>query len=298
MPYHPESMKRARSTISDPVTTATDQSLFTAFRDATGMGIRLISAGCPETSKPLASADNPFCALLVSMNPESKPCSRWCEAATGLAKRRTPLIQQCRAGLMHVIAPVVREGLHVATLEGGQVFCRRPAEGDFNSVLDRFPGWREQEHLPKLRTAYFQTPVLNAKQLEAAVHLLSRLSESVTEALLRQTTAGETSHSRHIERARAFLDAHLTETITLRQVARHVNLCPAYFCRLFKRESGCTFFGYLAQARVQRAQRLLHCSSRPITEIAYAAGFHSLCHFNHVFKGYTGFTPTQYRAQQ
>ena len=259
------------------------------------MGIRLTGAGPVGRVRPLVSAENPFCELLAGVSSETRRCPGWCEARRELAAGGGPRVSRCGVGLMHLTAPVVRDGMHVATLEGGQVFCRRPVEGDFDCLLGRFPGWREAD-LSRLRAAYFATPVLAPKQWQAAVTLFEGIGQALSLELLRQVAAGTGSGSGHIERARAFIAAHLAEAITMRQAARHVRLCPSYFCRLFKRENGRTFFSYVARARVERAQRLLRCSSRPITEIGYAAGFQSLWHFNHVFKKYTGLTPTQYRA--
>jgi AraC-like DNA-binding protein len=116
------------------------------------------------------------------------------------------------------------------------------------------------------------------------------IGQWVSEGLLRQAPASERRGARYVERARAFIETRLAERVSMRQAARHVNLCPAYFCRLFKRESGQTFSSYLARARVERAQRLLQVSAKSITEIGYAAGFQSLWHFN------DGFSPNSISA--
>ena len=260
------------------------------------MGIRLLRSGSEGPCEILLSADNPFCHLLVDKSAEAKPCSRcrWALATPG--QIAVPLAERCGAGLIHVVAPVVKDGVQVATLEGGQVLCSRPAEKDFEAVLRRFPCWREQNDLPKLRMAYFQTPVLSRNQLEAAVHLFSIVGQSLSVELLQELATGVSRRATHVERARAFIKERLGEPITMRKVARHLNLCPAYFCRLFRRQSGRTFVSYLARARVQRAQYLLRYSSKSITEIGFGSGFQSISHFNHVFKRHTGLTPTEYRS--
>lgn len=57
-----------------------------------------------------------------------------------------------------------------------------------------------------------------------------------------------------------------------------------------------TFTEYVARSRVERASDLLAHPEKQIAESAFACGFESIPHFNRVFKKYTGFTPTQYRA--
>lgn len=57
-----------------------------------------------------------------------------------------------------------------------------------------------------------------------------------------------------------------------------------------------TFSEYVARCHVNRARELLHDPRLPVTEVAFAAGFQSIPHFNHTFKRVTGLSPNGYRA--
>jgi AraC-like DNA-binding protein len=57
-----------------------------------------------------------------------------------------------------------------------------------------------------------------------------------------------------------------------------------------------TFSEYVARCHVDRARQLLHDPDLRVTEVAFAAGFQSIPHFNHTFKRYTGLSPKRYRA--
>lgn len=103
------------------------------------------------------------------------------------------------------------------------------------------------------------------------------------------------SHRAAVDRAMTFISTHFTEDLTVEEVARTAMLSRSYFCYLFKMITGKTFIGYLNELRVNKAGEMLKDTDAPVTEICFDAGFHSISHFNRVFKNVTGISPRQYR---
>ncbi|MBL9114058.1 MAG: helix-turn-helix transcriptional regulator [Verrucomicrobiaceae bacterium] len=97
--------------------------------------------------------------------------------------------------------------------------------------------------------------------------------------------------------ARAYMQEHLHEPISLDDVAHAVGVSSFHFCKVFKRATGMTFTDYLGRMRVERARRMLLKPSNRITEVAYEAGFQSLSHFNRSFRRVVGESPTEFRAR-
>ena len=71
----------------------------------------------------------------------------------------------------------------------------------------------------------------------------------------------------------------------------------ATFCRQFRRYTGKTFVTFVNDARLAHAHQLLTQTSRPIADIAYAAGFGSLSQFNASFRARFGTNPRHVRQQ-
>jgi len=93
---------------------------------------------------------------------------------------------------------------------------------------------------------------------------------------------------------RSFADPGLT----LAAVALRQGVSPRYLQRLFE-ESGMSFTARVNELRLQRAFALLsreHNHSRPISEIAWQAGFSNVSHFNRLFRARFGDTPSGIRA--
>ena len=57
---------------------------------------------------------------------------------------------------------------------------------------------------------------------------------------------------------------------------------------------GITFREYLLRFRIREACIRLASGAAPVTEIAYAVGFHDGSYFARMFRRYTGMLPSQY----
>lgn len=98
-----------------------------------------------------------------------------------------------------------------------------------------------------------------------------------------------------IAAAKAFIEAHLGESITLTDVANSLYLSPAYFSRLFRTRTGMTFSAWLAERRIARARQYLEETSLPVAAISSKVGYQEANSFTRLFRSATGLSPTEYR---
>jgi AraC-like DNA-binding protein len=99
-------------------------------------------------------------------------------------------------------------------------------------------------------------------------------------------------------RTRKFIAQHSGEELSLRRVAKAVNIHPNYLSEKFKQVTGMNFVEYVACTRFEESCRLLRDGDMRISEIAFAAGFQSLSQFNRVFKRFSGKSPTDFRGER
>lgn len=99
-----------------------------------------------------------------------------------------------------------------------------------------------------------------------------------------------------IWKARKFIEEHSGEELSLRKVAKAVNIHPNYLSERFKQVTGMNFVAYVAHTRFEKACEFLEYADLRVSEIAFASGFQSLSQFNRVFKRLSGRSPTQFRA--
>ena len=84
--------------------------------------------------------------------------------------------------------------------------------------------------------------------------------------------------------------------ITLEQVAERVCLSPAYFSKVFKRETGQGFAEYLTEIRIAAAKKYLAETRESVKNIAALVGYQDEKYFSKVFKKTVGIKPTVYRS--
>lgn len=95
----------------------------------------------------------------------------------------------------------------------------------------------------------------------------------------------------------AYIHGHYQEDLSLEKLAGIFYVSPYYLCREFKRYTNRTIVQYINVTRVMNAQRKFMETDKNITEISRETGFSNITHFNRVFKGVTGMTPSGYRRR-
>ncbi|MBI2518626.1 MAG: PocR ligand-binding domain-containing protein [Opitutae bacterium] len=265
-----------------------------AFRDTTGLPINLrpIEAfNLPHHGDP---KEAPFCALMAKTNQTCSACLQLQKKVEEQA-RMEPKTLKCFAGLCDSAVPVrVGENL-VAFLQTGQILLHKPNAREFKKVTRELINWGVEADLKRLEEAYYQTRVLDKKQHEAVLRLLTIFAQHLSSISNQLMLSAKQAESPMISRAKVYIAEHQHEEISLRQVAGSVNTSAFYFCKMFKQATGLTFTDYLARVRIEKVKNLLLNPHKRISEAAYETGFQSLSQFNRVFRKIVGESPTVWR---
>jgi AraC-like DNA-binding protein/ligand-binding sensor protein len=268
-----------------------------AFCRATGVVLKLVPAGAPPERFAFGSRQNAFCGMLAGNRAAGEAC--WmseAEIQRRAGKTLSAQILRCFAGLEFVAAPVIVEGRHLATWIGGQVLCRKPTRGGFKRIAGQLTQWGMLDELRQVKAAFFGSRVVPADQFQAMKQLLTLFAQHLGESADRLWVVPMAGEPPSVMRAKEFVQAHFTESVSLTQVAAAAHVSPFHFCRVFRAATGVTFTEYVCRLRVERAKTLLADASVRVSEVAYATGFGSISQFNTVFRKCVGKTPTQYRS--
>ena len=88
-----------------------------------------------------------------------------------------------------------------------------------------------------------------------------------------------------------------TQKFSLDALADTLHVDKSYLLRTFKKIKGTTLLAFHNQVRCEAARVLLTSTDIPVSGISASVGFVSPAHFSHIFKKYSGVTPTEYRQQ-
>ena len=196
-----------------------------------------------------------------------------------------PLGQLTQEGLQAAGERLEREALGVPHVRGAELlslvqeaaqsFLSHPEAADREAQLAAFAA--ECAHIGSAAQLFAALRAMTARQLDA---------------LLEQQRAVET---RPIRQARAYVQQHYSEPITLESVCEAAGFSASYFSALFKRETGENFVKYLTRVRIDRAKELLQHTNLSVADICSRVGYNDLKHFTQTFKKETSLSPAQYR---
>lgn len=127
---------------------------------------------------------------------------------------------------------------------------------------------------------------------QLAVHILRRHAR----VLFREPDGSDGLTFRQERAVRDYVDAHLSENITLDDLAGSVALSRFHFARMFRQAMGTSPHEFVLQQRLARARGLLSHTDAPLLGIAASCGFADQSHMNRVFRKRVGQTPGQFRA--
>lgn len=267
-----------------------------AFGEATGMPLALR----PVTSwqLPFRGLRNErlFCALMARKSQTCAACLQLQEKLTQDATEQ-PVTRTCAYGLCETAVPVKLGPQTIGFLQTGQVLRQKPTEASFRRVVAQAAKRGANINNAPTRRAYFKTPVIPAKKLEAVTGLLAifadHLAMKSNQIAVKPTRVGPP----FVAAARQFIVTHYAEALSLDQVSSTVNTSRFYFCKQFRRATGLSFTEFVSRTRIEKAKHLLQNPDLRISEIAFAVGFQSLSNFNRMFKRIVGQAPTVDRVE-
>jgi AraC-like DNA-binding protein len=166
---------------------------------------------------------------------------------------------------------------------------------------------------PDARSPRFPEPVVDDPRLVERLRGLQRaiaddadrlereslLIQGLAEAITRHGEPGPAQEVRSggreaVKAVHVYLTDHLTEKVTLDELAEAAGLSRYHLLRVFQAATGLPPHAYQNQLRVDLGKRLL-AQGVPVSQAALETGFTDQSHFTRVFRQYTGATPGQYR---
>jgi YesN/AraC family two-component response regulator len=94
----------------------------------------------------------------------------------------------------------------------------------------------------------------------------------------------------------AYVEDHLTEDITLKQLSQKFCFNGAYISRIFKEHTGLTLRSYILEQRLTLAKRLL-AQGKNVSEACYMSGFMDYANFIRSFTKFVGTSPGKYKQK-
>lgn len=254
------------------------------FRRATGVTITFYNADLqPVTAKGTSSSR--YCRLIASTAQGAQACQA-SNSALLQRCRNTRQMQRhiCAAGLVDMAVPLLEKDEVLGYLMLGQL----RVDDALPAAAGSFP-----VDAGLLRQHYLGLPLFNEDTVNSILNLAAMLTRYIMlERMVRPHT------SRGADLVAAYIDAHLTEKLTVETIARAIRMSPSGIYKCVRQGFGCTVNELVVSRRIDRALPLLESGALSIEQIAERVGFADASGFSRRFKKAMGMPPLQYRKRQ
>lgn len=188
------------------------------------------------------------------------------QALAGLPNGR---IQTCPFGATEIVVPVFAGGVYAGVLFAGTCWVRGRKAPDASLVVPPTRVW-----------------------LADLLVLMRGVARELAALLIGPST--EDRRSAHVLE---FLRNHMTESVYLTALARHLSLSPSRVRHLVKELFGVRFTALVQATKLQEAARLLRTTDFTISEIAARVGIGDSNYLSRIFRNVFGVSPRDFRRQ-
>lgn len=178
--------------------------------------------------------------------------------------------------------------------------------GGHTNVMFKMLGLHTVSHVrpststaPQVKRLYAEIEAVAQRQPEDFIRRISTLSYELLNVLMATVRRHQPPPvlPAPIVRAVRFADAHLTEVLSVVQLAKVARCTPRHLCRLFQQHLHIGVHEWLARNKIIIAAIDLRLSTKKVWQVAEDAGFENRFYFMAMFKRLTGLTPTVYRQR-
>ena len=272
-------------------------------------GLMLKTLGVSEVMRSCINHESRYCLLIKSDPRAFSHCistsnNNLRNYLQNSPKQTKGFVGTCYCGVREFVMPVYYEETVIGAVIVGASKCDAARqESTFDRLTLEF-GFRRED----LKNAYEAfPPTLQDLQLirqQATVWALCLellcekfIDPQQLKAAQRMLDSGQDPHGNKLNQAILYIKNHLSETITVEQVAGACYCSESSIAHLFKQQLNVGVNAFIIGERLAIAKRMLVHTNLTVAEIALQCGFGSNKYMTGTFKRKLGVTPTEYRAQ-
>lgn len=146
-----------------------------------------------------------------------------------------------------------------------------------------------------LSDSYYNQMLIPCYLQEVLVRVLSQAEETRKRRVISGTQSEV--HSELLQQILSYMNAHVTEPITVEEICHEFFISRSSLQMLFKMYLHISPKSYLLNSKLEKSKELIRENQHTISEIAYLLGFSSIHYFSRLFKKYFDMSPSEYAKQ-
>lgn len=231
---------------------------------------------------------------LIRKNKKGAAACRECDidACKTAARKRSPYIYQCHAGLTEAITPVYLGNIPIAYLLFGHLFSYPSQQAGWQTIRDTCQQYEiNEDHLKEM---VMELPNISEDYILSASHIMQAVSSYL--CIDRMITMRQQLLFTRID---DWINEHFAENPNAQQICKKFGIGKTYLYELAKKYYGRGIAQQISYLKIEYAKKLLtEDMQMTISEISDRCGFADYNYFITVFKKHTGISPRKYRYTQ
>ncbi len=149
----------------------------------------------------------------------------------------------------------------------------------------------------KMKTLFtFGNGGKDLRMFSCLFQLLAELTDStILQAFQDSNTAGIYSNALYSRKATEYISQHISDKITVSDVANYIGISNEYLCRIFRNETGHTIISYVNLVKMEAVKEMIITQHLSLREAGAQVGIENEVYLNRLFKKYFGVTSSEYR---
>ena len=197
-------------------------------------------------------------------------------------------ISICHAGLVDAAVPLFHNDVLLGYISLGQM----KRDTAFSSIYDRIRDYPVDMNI--MEEYYNKLPLFDNEKIVSIANIAEVLAKYILLENMLQPSLDPI-----IEKAVAYIDAHLAQELTLDQITKSIHTSKSTLYRSFHTHFHCTISEYISRKRIDKSIELLRSSADlSVEEISRQTGFSSATNFIRTFRKLEGVTPLKFRKLQ
>ncbi len=141
----------------------------------------------------------------------------------------------------------------------------------------------------------FTVRIETAEEADELLRMMAEMTVAYTR-LVRECSRAE--YSEPVRQAMLYVDMHISDVLSTRNIARVLYLTPNYLSSRFHKETGQRVTDYILERRLNIACRILEHTKIPVGDIGTMVGIPDAGYFSRLFKRRYNVSPLQYRKER
>lgn len=188
-------------------------------------------------------------------------------------------------------APYVNDWIHIHAEHGTDYFTSLGIP--LNTVIPTGEDSLISDLIKQMSNEYFSINPLKQTTMDLLLQtMFVKLSERIR---VKESKKHRNIHYANLVSLREQIYANPQNEWTVEQLAARMNLCSAYFHKIYRSTFGISCMADVIQCKLGHAKDLLSKTFLPVHRVAVECGYKHDVHFMRQFKKYIGLTPTEYR---